>query len=736
MAQVQTIPGQIIPFVRNQDVDEDQDGSWVFFDVTHDGGVHDLFMAYEAESSRPLRVKIGEVEMWVSVAFGKPTSASVFLKEGTFDLGEAGTTRVGFKAVQEWPDIRAFSFVPEQHKSRSRRLHSNKSYFGNTSSDHIGKDMLQRSIRWNQSPTAITFSFEFGSENVGTDYEYQSISLQGKSVKFTYGEAHDCMTLNGDPIGDQYGGENFPEVTRIGEADVISSLALGLSTYNGEAAFHSIALQDQKTKQNKQRILVGSVLQEPTWIYDREKLGLNLWITSVCAPSNRPIARYGFTLSSDPTIDFDEKEFLVFWRWLVDIKSRTSKRRLTAEQVDDKMSPLRTFLIESFSNSTVAHVSRNEGWLYGTRYHVSLTYDVFSLLLCRMPGSDELKITFFLDGIQYDSSRFSRLEDVPLFRNDILAYAISSAAQDTDLLYQMGLFRKATPGADGTSKERELQPLLESGNLFSGDYKATPFARRAMVILAMAGLRKAGSTILTEESEGWDVYTLSAQKRGKNHPLTSYFMLTGASFVCMLVQTLIPILLCYRAITEEDSQLTWDTYCARIFFLFYAAFAEASSWGLDREERVVAWLCFFPEFSVKRLVWGRVINQASRIMTTVATIGLIQNSFTVFDVTLNSLALYYILNVDDDLVSTAALERIRNHQEEAYVTIKAKMALKYREPWFEDMHLPRIQELPSRYFLLVSRRIGHFSLLMLCGAIIYAIFVPWFVSKGGFDHER
>ena len=104
-----------------------------------------------------------------------------------------------------------------------------------------------------------------------------------------------------------------------------------------------------------------------------------------------------------------------------------------------------------------------------------------------------------------------------------------------------------------------------------------------------------------------------------------------------------------------------------------------------------------------------------------------------FDVTLNSLALYYILELDDQLVDETALDRIRNIQEEHYLNIKSKLALEYRQPHYVDLHLPKIQELPARYFLLVSRRVGDFSLLMLCGAVLYSAIAPWFVSKGGFE---
>lgn len=120
-------------------------------------------------------------------------------------------------------------------------------------------------------------------------------------------------------------------------------------------------------------------------------------------------------------------------------------------------------------------------------------------------------------------------------------------------------------------------------------------------------------------------------------------------------------------------------------------------------------------------------------MTTIATIGLIVNSFTVFDVTLNSLALYYILDLDDNLVDENAMERIRNFHEEEYLMLKSKLALEYRQPWFDDSKLPRIQELPARYFLLVSQQIGYLCGAMLIGAVGFTLLAPWFVLEGGFE---
>ena len=191
-------PGTIFSFSDDKTkVDEE---GWLTFDVKHNGGVHILLMAYTSDSARPLRIKIGDQVMWVSVAYGTPQSSDRFLKEGTFDLREAGTVSVGFKPVGELPKIRAFSFVPEDHDDYQRTCRHQRSYFG-LQSPTIGEIRSSPSMRWKRSPTAVTFSFEFGNFDIGSDYEYQAVCLQGKSVKFTYGEAHDCMALNGDPIG-------------------------------------------------------------------------------------------------------------------------------------------------------------------------------------------------------------------------------------------------------------------------------------------------------------------------------------------------------------------------------------------------------------------------------------------------------------------------------------------------------------------------------------------------------
>ena len=367
---------------------------------------------------------------------------------------------------------------------------------------------------------------------------------------------------------------------------MIKSVVLGLSTYNSEAAFHSIAFHDQTTRESEQRLLVGAMLLDPIYIFDREKLGLNLWLTSICAPAGSPVTRYGFTLTSDNTIDFNPQEFEAFWKWLVDIKFQTARKKITRDTVWDKMVPLHDFLLASFSDARFDPSEANDGWLYSSKDHVSLTYDVFSLLLHKMPRSDEWKITFFVDGNQYDFSQFSRLEEVPLRRNDILAYAISSAAIDKDLLYQMGLI--LMPSTDACNDEREFLDLRKCGHLFSGDYTSTPLARRAMVILAICGLRKAGYTILTDDRLGWDIYSLAAQKTSERHSRHKSLMLMGASIVCSFIQVVIPVFLFYQAVSEEKEKLQWDTYIARVVFLSYAAFAEVTSWELDREDRVVA----------------------------------------------------------------------------------------------------------------------------------------------------
>jgi hypothetical protein len=120
----------------------------------------------------------------------------------------------------------------------------------------------------------VTFTFEIGILSNALaqekDVEYLATFLRSKAITFRFGEAHDAITIDGDPIGSQHGGESFPKVTFVEEDDFISSATLGLSSFNGEGAFTALTIEKQDNSENRtiKRPSVGANLVEPTWTYD------------------------------------------------------------------------------------------------------------------------------------------------------------------------------------------------------------------------------------------------------------------------------------------------------------------------------------------------------------------------------------------------------------------------------------------------------------------------------------
>ena len=700
------------------------DDSWVEFSVCHTGGIHTLQMCYATRYSRPCWIRVAEQEMRVAVACGvtpNDDNPRWFDDEGTFDLGSnAGTTTIGFKAITEgWPNIVAFRFVPERRGDiKSRAL-----FESDERTDDPG-------TRWRKSPNAVTFTFEIGlsSETMaGEDnVEYVSTYLGGKAVKFIFGEAHDTITIDGDPIGDQHGGDNFPKVTFIDEQDLISSISLGLSSYNAEGAFTALTLERPGGKGEVKRPLVGAKLMNPTWTYDRRRLGLNLWITSLCAPMNKPVSRYGFTLSSDDELSFHVTEFERFWDWLVRIKFnmiQIDKNRVELETVRKRMEPLHHFLVASFACKPDDPMSW-EGYLYGTCRHVSITFDVFSVFIYRLPDGESFQSTLFVDGKQFDSERV-RWEDVNLNRNDILAFAISIALQDTDLLYQMGLIRPSPHELEDVV-EIELLPLRKDAGPFHGDYNTTIMARRVITILALAGLRKVSYDTVMEDPDGWDIYDIAAGDIVA-HKHGAHYWIRLSAIVSFLIQVVLPILIVYRGVTGQwrEENLAWDVYLARLFFGLYFIFFEAKTWDIDNGDRVTGWLCYLPEFSTRKLIVGMLINKISLLVVSVAVIVLMLRTYTVADVALNALALYFILEVDDNLVDVRLLEKARLYQMDEFLIIKSKTTLEYRMPWFLDEDLPQIRD---AYFIIASHWFSTLAITVVSVGCIWMFVEPWLLG--------
>ena len=159
--------------------------------------------------------------------------------------------------------------------------------------------------------------------------------------------------------------------------------------------------------------------------------------------------------------------------------------------------------------------------------------------------------------------------------------------------------------------------------------------------------------------------------------------------------------------------------CCRIQFY------EAKTWEVDNGDRVTGWLCFLPEFSPPRLVFGMLLNKLSKLNVAVAIIVLMARSTTAFDVTLNALALYFIVDVDDELVDDRILEEQKRYHKREMFIMKSKTALEYQLPSFEDDELPRLRSLPAKYFRVASTKVSTATIVFLTCGCLWMIVEPW-----------
>ena len=108
-------------------------------------------------------------------------------------------------------------------------------------------------------------------------------------------------------------------------------------------------------------------------------------------------------------------------------------------------------------------------------------------------------------------------------------------------------------------------------------------------------------------------------------------------------------------------------------------------------------------------------------------------STTVFDVTLNALALYFIQDVDDELVDNRTLEEHILRQRSKLFTLKSKIALEYQYPSFDEDDLSKIKNLPSKYFAIASNKVSSATIAMLVLGCLWMIAEPfvlgWNFSK-------
>jgi len=338
----------------------------------------------------------------------------------------------------------------------------------------------------------------------------------------------------------------------------------------------------------------------------------------------------------------------------------------------------------------------------------SYSVDIYRLATAQTKEGDDdtsfrCKCNLSVLGKPYDARPITRLEHIDLQENEqLVAYALSLALRDTSLLCHMATLL-------GTTENN------------------TPRANHAICILATAGFRQIMMDIVLEDEDGWDVYDMAAARAcvfAAQHRLAHIRLQFGA-LICALIQIVVPVLLIYRGSTPPEDDLTWDVYIARLLFCLYAIAFEGKSWGVDNGDRVSAVVCYLPEFRSSQLIAGMLINKLSMVIVDVAIVILMLRSYTVFDVTLNALALYFILEVDDDLVDDEDMNSIRKYEEARLNAVQSEDVLEFTDERLNEDHNMMNNSIRAKYVPVVSDGASSLAIAILIVGAVWMIVEPF-----------
>ena len=171
-----------------------------------------------------------------------------------------------------------------------------------------------------------------------------------------------------------------------------------------------------------------------------------------------------------------------------------------------------------------------------------------------------------------------------------------------------------------------------------------------------------------------------------------------------MIQICGPILLCVYSLRRVDSQEFFGEqfqYVSgnnksdndmmvflRVLFIVYAIAYEGQNIAAGSSElKLCHFLMVLPEFNRKILTAGTVINLIARCLVSFSTILVLYLSLDPTSVILNALALFFVLTVDNELVSDEMLEELSDVQETKLYSLKTKhiIGILEGEPTHQDI---------------------------------------------------
>jgi len=332
-------------------------------------------------------------------------------------------------------------------------------------------------------------------------------------------------------------------------------------------------------------------------------------------------------------------------------------------------------------------------------------------ILGKGDGGGSYQCNLYVKGEKYEvQEEITRMADIPIENNKrIAACALSSALRDVDLLQKLGLIDEHCAPIPETASQQADHIILN--------------------ILATAGFRRLLMDVILDDEDRWEVYDLAAGRSSIFGRLSHIRIQIGA-LVCAIIQLSVPAFFIFRkgpVPPEED--LTWDVYVSRLLFTLYAISFEMRSWSVDDGDRITAWLCRLPEFRSGELILGMLINKLSIIIVDVAFVILMLRSYSVFDITIDALALHFLLKIDDDLVNEGDLNSIFSYQKRELHKLKTQTKLTTNIVDIFDKGF-----IPAKYnFSTVSKCSSSVAVFVLALSAIWMIIEPfvlgWNVNK-------
>ena len=284
------------------------------------------------------------------------------------------------------------------------------------------------------------------------------------------------------------------------------------------------------------------------------------------------------------------------------------------------------------------------------------TWGGYSAVIVRQ-GADVEPI-LFATGEQVDvrSINFAELS-FPLGRKvseQISQLAIAGALKDIEMLHEMGLVSQV-----GYFEEAESKTVIE--------------------FLKVSGARRVACEEVLRDDVDWDIYQIAAG-------LSSAEVIFAAA-VCAAIQLGAPLAVFYVNWKAYAAELADPQYLdadhaepkevgiaifLRLMFVLYNLILELRELDGDDSSRLTLFLVALPQFSTCRLMLGAFCNFTARVMVALSIVLVMLVTPSAVDIVLNSLALSFIVLVDNEAIMPGWIEDLNEEQKARRFQMKTK----------------------------------------------------------------